>query len=457
MTFQTVALAEIEKFAFQGKERLDTEDLIISHLLQKPDRVLEIADRLLPEYLQHTANRIAYSAMLDLAKKNESIDALQLEIYLDKHDKLNIIGGASTIAFWAGTSLLVDSPSDESMDKAIDYLIEIEKRKTLLGDTYRIQSMLLDLGYDHGQVVDTAEKLLLKFLSGKTQKVSLSPIKNTIATSIEAMLKKSLDKKAGLESVAISTGFADLDRKTGGLHRGDLVVVSARTSMGKSALCQAMALNISKKFPVAVFSVEMSTQQIHERYVSIKTQIEASRIRDGEILESEYDAVIQAGTDLAGLEHWGCDNIKPTMKFVTSECRKLAARKGEMGAIIIDHIGLLVENHENTRAEINRILKEAKMLAIELNCPVILVSQLNRGCEGRNDKRPQLSDLAESSQIENDANLILMLYRDFYYNPDTQHPDLVEVLIRKDRSGETGMVKLIYKASTTTFRNYAGY
>jgi replicative DNA helicase len=201
----------------------------------------------------------------------------------------------------------------------------------------------------------------------------------------------------------------------------------------------------------------MSTQQIHERYVSIKTQIEASRIRDGEILESEYDAVIQAGTDLAGLEHWGCDNIKPTMKFVTSECRKLAARKGEMGAIIIDHIGLLVENHENTRAEINRILKEAKMLAIELNCPVILVSQLNRGCEGRNDKRPQLSDLAESSQIENDANLILMLYRDFYYNPDTQHPDLVEVLIRKDRSGETGMVKLIYKASTTTFRNYAGY
>jgi replicative DNA helicase len=455
--FRQSDASEIEKFAFQGKERLDIEDLIISYLLQNPDRIIETAEQLLPTYLQITATRIAYLAMVEMAKQDLPIDAVQLEIYLDRQDKLGLIGGSVVIAIWAGGSLVVEAPTQESIDKAIAYLIEVEKRKTLLGDTYKLQSMLLGLGYTYEEVVATAEQLLLKFLTGKTEKSGLESIKSTVGDSIERILKKAVDKQAGLESEAILTGFVDLDKRTGGLQRSDLVVIAARTSMGKSMYLQNILLKISQSHPVAMFSVEMSTQQIHERYVSVLTQIEASRLRDGDLLDSERDKVLMAGERLRNLEHWGCDGIKPTMKFVISECRKLAAKKGKLGAIAIDHIGLLVENHENTRTEINRILKEAKLLAVELDCPVILVSQINRGCESRNDKRPQMSDLAESSQIENDANVIMMLYRDGYYNPDSATPDLVEVFIRKNRGGECGMTKLTCNSKTLTFRNYAGY
>jgi replicative DNA helicase len=453
--FLQIEDTEIEKFAFQDKERLDVEDLIISYLLEKPDRILETAEQLLPTYLQMTPNRIAYQAMIEMARQDLPIDGVQLEIYLDRQDKLNIIGSVTTIAIWVGGSLMVEAPTQKSIDRAIAYVIEVEKRKTLLADTHRLQKMILGLGYEFDDVVVAAEQLLLKFLSVKAEKAGLEPIKSTIGKSVERILKKATDKKAGLESEAILTGFADLDKKTGGLQRSDLVVVAARTSMGKSAYLQNMLLQISQSHPVAMFSVEMSTQQIHERYISMLTQVEASRLRDGDLLDSEYDKISQAGAKLANLEHWGCDGIKPTMSFVTSECRKLAAKKGKLGAIAIDHIGLLVENHENTRTEINRILKEAKLLAVELDCPVILVSQINRGCETRNDKRPQMSDLAESSQIENDANVIMMLYRDGYYNPDSKTPDLVEVFIRKNRGGECGATKLTCNSKTVTFRNYA--
>jgi replicative DNA helicase len=443
----------LESIAFTNLDRLDTEDLIVSYLLKSPERISELSDNLHPLCLEITANRTAYIAMLEMVKLSIEIDAVALEIYLDRQNKLNIIGGSTTIAMWAGGSLVAPDATKVSIENAIDHVVEIYKRKSLLKDLGKLQTQLLDLNLTYKELSSYAESYLLEFLRGKKNLKGLESIETTMSDSIEKIIKRSLDRESGNPSESISTGYPDIDRMTGGWQRSDLVVVAGRTSMGKSAFVQNTLLAVSKDRPVAMFSLEMSTQQMNERFISIATGIEASRIRDGLLVQNDYETVLSASERLKQLKYWGCDKSKPTFDFIASECRKLHASEGVLGGIAIDHVGLLIEDHTNTRAEINRITSRCKQLAMELDCPVFLVSQINRGTEGRNDKRPQLADLAESGRLEQDANLVVMLYRDDYYNPGSPDKGIAEIIIRKNRGGECGTTKLVYDANTTTFKN----
>jgi replicative DNA helicase len=447
----------LESVAFANLDRLDTEDLIISHLLKNPERITELSDNLHPLCLDITANRTAYIAMLEMAKLDLAIDAVALEIYLDRQNKLNVIGGSVTISMWAGGSLVAPAATQISIESAIDYVVEVYKRKQLLKDLGRLQSQILDLNLNYKELSSYAEAYLLEFLRGKKKLKGLESIENTMSESIEKIIKRSLDRESGNPSESILTGYPDIDRMTGGWQRSDLVVVAGRTSMGKSAFVQNTFLAVSKDRSVAMFSLEMSTQQMNERFISIATGIEASRIRDGLLTQKDYEVVLSASERLKQLKYWGCDKSKPTFDFIASECRKLHASEGILGGIAIDHVGLLIEDHTNTRAEVNRITSKCKHLAMELECPVFLVSQINRGTEGRNDKRPQLADLAESGRLEQDANVVIMIYRDDYYNADSPDKGTAEIIIRKNRGGECGTTKLVYQANTTTFKSIAKF
>lgn len=439
--------------AFQMTERLDTEDSIICHLIHNPDRILEIAEYFPPTCLAITANRVAYMALIEMAKLDYQIDAVQLEIHLDREKKLHLIGGSVAIAVWNGNPL-VFTPTKESVDKLIDYLIEIAKRKSLIQSLDSLKVSLLDLSIPYEQLSKLAESCTIEFLKGKKEVKGLEPISMSISDSIERILDRSYQQKSGESGEAISTGYCDLDKLTGGWQPSDLIVVAGRTSMGKSAMVQNTLLAVAQNHPVAFFSLEMSTHQMNRRFISIVTEIEANKLRDGNLTEAEYERIISSGERLRQLKYWGCDNSSPNMDFIATECRKLKAKHGTLGGIAIDHVGLMVENHDNPRADINRITKKSKALAMELNCPVFLVSQINRSCEGRNEKRPQLSDLAESGRLEQDANVVVMLYRDEYYNPESPDKGIAEIIIRKNRDGECGTQKLTYRANITKFENY---
>jgi replicative DNA helicase len=200
----------------------------------------------------------------------------------------------------------------------------------------------------------------------------------------------------------------------------------------------------------------MSSAEIEERFLSAEAKIDSAKIRDGNLDDSEIDRLISASARLSSLKFWGDDNFGMTIDSIVSECRRFKAKHPNMGAVAIDYLQLLCEG-DNPNQEISKITRKLKCLAGELDCPIFLLSQLNRGVESRNDKRPIMSDLRDSGAIEQDSDIIIMLYRDAVYNPDSQHKDLAEVIFRKFRNGVCGTVKLIFDGSNSCFKNYAGY
>lgn len=448
----------LEMFAFKDKERLDTEDSIVSYLLKNPEQILENQGYLTSDCFEITANKTAYIALTEMAKHALPIDPVQLEIYLDRKSKLEIVGGAISIAYWAGESLLVASPTRASIDASIDYLVEMFQRKKILKMLVKIQDELLDLGLTYQEVATSAKSVLSEFINYKKQtERDIDSIAKTMPASLDKILEKTLKRQSGESIIEIETGFVDIDKITGGWQRSDLTVIAGATSMGKTAWALNTCAHIAKNHPVLMFSLEMSTQQLNERFLAIESGVPAANIRDGLLDRSEIDRLIVASEKLSKLNYWGNDSSKPSIDFIMSTAKKLQAEQGKLGGIFIDHVGLMVQNHLNIRSEICAITGKSKQIAMELDCPVFLLSQLNRGPASRNNKEPLLDDLKESGSLGEDANNVIMLYRDDYYNPDSPDKGLAKIFLRKHRNGECGMIKMVYDPKTTKFKNYAGY
>jgi replicative DNA helicase len=433
--------------------RMDSEDAIISYLLKNPGEISEIAKYLQIECFEIKQTRVGYGALVAMANLGLAIDSVSLEIYLERIGDLGLIGGGLTIAMWAGESLVSATPTLQSIETSIDYIVEIYKRKQLLKGLKKLQPKIIDLSLSYEDLSGDAEEYLLEFLRGKNNRGGLESIEKTMKNSVDLIIQRSMDKMDGEIKGKISTGFPDIDEKTGGWQRGNLIVIAGRTSMGKSAMLQNTLLAIARDHPVALFSLEMTTQEINERFLSIDSKINSAKLRDGDLTQLDWEKLATSGEKLSKLNHWGCDNSSPDIDFIASEARKLHAKNGALGGIAIDHVGLMIKNHDNPRADINRITSKSKALAMELDCPVFLVSQMNRAAEGRNDKRPQLADLAESGRLEQDANVVVMLYRDEYYTPESTDKGIAEIIIRKNRGGACGTTKLIFEAETTTFKS----
>jgi replicative DNA helicase len=304
------------------------------------------------------------------------------------------------------------------------------------------------------QVLDQAEQKVFAITQSRPNQslVATSDILTTTFSDIE-------DRFAGLVLPGISCGFYDLDAMTQGFQRSDLIITAARPAMGKTSLCLNIARYIASvhKLPVAVFSLEMSKEQLVYRLLSSEAQIESGRLRAGRISQGEWEPLGHAISSLSQMPIFIDDTPNISVTEMRSKVRRLQAEQGgALGLVLIDYLQLMEgSGSENRVQELSRVTRALKGLARELHVPVMALSQLSRGVESRTNKRPMMSDLRESGSIEQDADLILMLYRDEYYNPDTPDRGVAELIVTKHRNGPVGTIKLLFEGQFTRFRNLA--
>jgi replicative DNA helicase len=456
-------ISQLDVELSEKKELEDVQDLVIAYLINNPDDIIETSQLLPLATFRQAEKYIVYSSLVSMAKDEIPIDLTQLTIYLDSRDLLGKAGGLMGVTMLAEGSVINPSPSKKSFDISVKYLTDIDKRSKLANALPKLQRDLLDLSKSFDAVTAKSITALEQFLDNdRPDSAGLSVIGSSINDTLETILKECDDQEAGISPIAISTGFADLDAHMGGWHRGDFVVIGATPGMGKSAFAVSTCLEIAKSgHPVAFFSLEMTTAQMQTRCLSMTSRVDSGKIRDRKLTQEEKERLITASAKLSDLNYWGTDKFTSSIDFVVNESRKLAAKHGQIGAIAIDYIQLLVQDAANSINEISNITRRLKSLAIELNCTIFGLSQLNRSVASRNDKRPVKSDLRSCGSIEQDSDIVLMLYRDETVNPNTMDKGIAEVGIVKFRNGQEGVIKLGFDGSTTQFynlaKNYAGF
>ncbi|HEY9597558.1 MAG TPA: replicative DNA helicase, partial [Cyanophyceae cyanobacterium] len=314
---------------------------------------------------------------------------------------------------------------------------------------------IVQLGYETSIELETVLDQAEQKIFGLTQKRPQQGLVS-IADTLSKAFQEIETRNQGAVLPGISSDFYDLDAMTGGFQRSDLIIVAGRPSMGKTSFALGIARNVAEEFPVAIFSLEMSKEQLVQRILAGEAEIESNYLRTGRIAASQWEQLTYAMGILANLPIYIDDTPNQTVNQMRSQVRRLQAEQGkQLGLVLIDYLQLMEGNSDNRVQELSRITRGLKGLARELNVPVIALSQLSRGVEARTNKRPMMSDLRESGSIEQDSDLIIMLYRDEYYQPDTPDRGIAEVIITKHRNGPTGVVKLLFDPQFTRFRNLA--
>ncbi|HIK36527.1 MAG: replicative DNA helicase [Geminocystis sp.] len=428
-------------------QNIEAEEIILGSILLDPNCMEKIVDLLPSAAFYVPAHRHIYEAAVQLYFKGQPIDVITVSTWLKDHNLLDKVGGTPKIV-----SLLERTVSSANIELYVPLLVDKYVRRQLINVGKEIGELAYDTTKDLDSVLDEAEQKLFNLTQTRVQK-GLLPLSETIVETFTEI--QSFQDKIALPG--IPTHFYDLDAMTGGLQRSDLIIIAARPSMGKTSFALNIALNVAQKqhLPVAIFSLEMSREQLVMRLLSSEAKIESNRIRSGRITEQEMEELMRAVGVLSELPIYIDDTGNLTVMQMRSEVRRLQAeKKGELGLVLLDYLQLMQgSNSENRVQELSRITRALKSLAREVNVPVIALSQLSRAVEQRTNKRPMLSDLRESGAIEQDADLVLMLYRDEYYHPDTPDRGIAEVIIAKHRNGPTGQIKLLFHPEYTRFLN----
>ena len=421
-------------------------------MLTDSDAVVDAIEILKPDDFYRQDNKTIYEAILNLYNRAEPIDIITVKSELTSLGKLEAVGGLEYIA------VLPDKvPTTANVEK----YIKIVEEKSILRRLIKASNELIDLGYAETEDVDTimdqAEKKVFEISQGKNQK-GYTPIKDILVESF-AELEKLYNQKEPI--TGIPTGFADLDYKTAGLHNSDLVLIAARPAMGKSAFALNLATNaaVQSKVPVVIFNLEMSKSQLVSRILCSEAMVDSNKVRTGKIEEDDWVKLATALGPLSEAPIYIDDTPGITVTEIRAKCRKLKMEKN-LGLIVIDYLQLIQgsgKRNSSREQEISEISRSLKILAKELDVPVIALSQLSRAAEQRADHRPMLSDLRESGAIEQDADIVMFLYRDDYYNPDSEKKNIAEVIMAKHRAGSTGTVELLWLGSYTKFVNIEKY
>jgi replicative DNA helicase len=331
---------------------------------------------------------------------------------------------------------------------------ETALRRRLIAAAGEIVQLAYELDLDIDQVIDRSEQHLFAVSERRISR-DLRPIRDVITDYFERI--QYLSDHRG-EVVGVPTGFIDLDRLLGGLQKSDLIIVAARPGIGKTSLLLSMALTAARKHNqrVAIFSLEMSAEQLVQRLIASETGIDQHRLRMGDLHDDDWPLFMEATGRLSEAKVWIDDTPSLTSLQMRTKCRRLYAEHG-LDLIIIDYLQLMQGDFrsENRVQEISNISRNLKSLARELNVPVMAAAQLSRAVEQRQDKRPILSDLRESGSIEQDADVVMFIYRDEVYNPETEKKNIAEIHIAKHRNGPTGMVELYFRSHLTQFANAA--
>ena len=426
----------------------EAEQAVIGSMMTDKDAVISAIEVLKPEDFYREDNKTIYNAIMNLYAKAEPIDIITLKDELTSLGKLEPVGGLEYLA-----TLPDKVPTTANVDK----YIKIVEEKSILRSLIKTANELIEIGYDQNEEVeilmDNAEKKIFDLMQRKSQK-GYSSIRDILVDSFTE-LEQLYNQKQHITGVA--SGFIDLDNKTAGFHNSDLVLIAARPAMGKTAFALNIATYaaVSANTPVVVFSLEMSKEQCANRILCSQAMVDSEKVAKGDITDEDWSKLAIASGELS--ESAGIyidDSAGINIAEIRAKCRKLKLEKN-IGLVVIDYLQL-IQGSGNTKSreqEIAEISRSLKILAKEINVPVLALSQLSRAPEARPDHRPMLQDLRESGSIEQDADIVMFLYRDDYYNPETEAKNIAEVIIAKHRAGPTGTVELLWMPSYTKFAN----
>lgn len=416
-------------------------------LLVSGDGVSRVVDLLQPEYFYRKAHQIVYAVMLDLYDKNEPIDIVTVSQSLKDQGKLELVGGRQYIT---------DLSTSVATTANLEYYAKMVQEKALLRSLIKAGTEIVGNCYEETEAdvaLDKAEHMIFSLAQNRNMQ-QLVHIKHIVETSFQN-IEARYENRDALSGVP--SGFYDLDAMTSGFQPNDLVIIAARPSMGKTAfvLNLATAAAVDNNVPVAIFSLEMSKESLVQRMLCAEAKIDANRLRTGHLHTNDWTHLAMAMGKLGEAPIYIDDSAMVNVLEIRAKCRRLKAEAKGLGMVIIDYIQLLQGRKatDNRVQEVSEISRSLKQLAREISTPVLALSQLSRAVEARQNKRPMLSDLRESGSIEQDADLVMFIYRDEYYEPESEKKGEAEIIIAKQRNGPVGTVDLLYQGSITRFLN----
>ena len=428
---------------------LDAEQSVLGAMLESKEAIANVIEILQAEAFYKPSHTQIYEVILELYGRGEPADAITVADELGRRGILESIGGKPYIH-----GLLEAYPTAGSARNYARIIDEHALLRRLIEAGNEVQEIGFSLPEDVAEAVDQAEEIVYQ-VGDRRLRDDIHPIRGLLTENMEAI--ETLYER-GEHITGLGSGFPDLDDMTAGFQTSNLIVVAARPSMGKSALMGDFTLHAATKYrkPVVFFSLEMSRNEVVQRFLSSEARVDSQRIRRGSLQEQDWTRLSAALGRLAEAPIYIDDSANITLMEMRAKCRRLKARHG-LGLVIIDYLQLMQgpSRSENRQQEVSDISRNLKILARELEVPVICASQLNRGVEYRADKRPLLADLRESGAIEQDSDLVMLLYRDEVYNRDTEARGEAELIVAKHRNGPTGTVRLAFMNQYTKFASIA--
>ena len=443
-------------------QNIEAEKAVLGAIFLSNDALVESMEYLTADDFFKRAHQIIFEKMVDLNDRDKPIDVLTIREELEKANQVDDIGGVSYIVELAET---VPTAAN------VVYYAKIVQEKSVLRKLIKTATTIVTRSYvgeeEVSDLLDEAERSIMN-VSEATNKEGFKNIRDVLSDNLKELNRLATDDS---EVTGLSTGFTELDKMTTGLHDDELIILAARPAVGKTAFALNIAQNVGTQndTPVAIFSLEMSAQSLVSRMLCAEGSIDANHFRTGTLTPQEWVNLMVAMGSLAKTKIFLDDTAGIKVAEIRAKCRRLAKEQGGIGLIVIDYLQLIEgTNHENRQQEVSDISRQLKKLAKELHVPVIALSQLSRGVEQRQEKRPVLSDIRESGSIEQDADIVGFLYREDYYERDNDAEDSnqdprdndenvgeVEVIIEKNRSGARGTVRLLFVKSYNKFSSIA--
>jgi len=429
---------------------LQAEESLLGAMLLSKDAIATASEILDAENFYKPAHGHVFEAITSLSAAGEPADPVTVAEELRRAGLLDAVGGPATLV-----TLQASTPAISNAGRYARIIEEHALLRRLIGVAGEIAEMSYDLPEDVTKTVDQAESLVFEVAQRRVTD-TMAPIHDLLNDNLDR-LESLYDK--GDAITGTPTGFLDLDELLSGLQPNALYVLGARPSMGKTALGLGIATHAATEAqrPTLIFSLEMGQLELTQRMLCSEARVDSKRVRNGNLTESDWGKIAHATGRLAEAPIWIDDNPNLTIMEIRSKARRLKSRLGDLGLVVVDYLQLMTgrSNAENRQVEVSEISRGLKILARELECPVLALSQLSRQLEMRADKRPMLADLRESGSIEQDADVVMFIYRDDVYNPDSPDRGTAEILVSKHRNGPTGMVRLAFLDHYTKFANMA--
>ena len=437
-------------------QNLEAEEAVLGSILLEQDSIISVMEFLVPDDFYRVAHQLIFAAMIELNQNSEAIDPITVSEKLRQKNQIDNVGGEAGII-----ELLDKVPTAANVEFYTQIVLEKSTRRKLIKTSTNIVKNAYQEDETIANILDTAERDILSVSEGRN-KAGFIPIRDVLHDAYESLEERS---KNNGEVTGIATGYIGLDRMTSGLHADELIILAARPSVGKTAFVLNIAKNVAVNLneTVAIFSLEMGAESLVERIICSHASINAGHLKTGKLTDEEYTQYFVATGVLAEAPIYIDDTPGIRVSEIRAKCRRLKQERNNLGLVVIDYLQLIEGNgKESRKQEVSEIYRNLKKLAKELKVTVIALSQLSRGVEQRQDKRPIMSDIRESGSIEQDADIVAFLYRDDYYRqepdengqvPEVEPNSTIEVIIEKNRSGPRGTVELNFMKEFNKFTN----